>query len=111
MYTIINNVTHQAQHLKISDFIIIYILQLFQPDFNYMVHCTIFFFRSIPVIGTENIPPMTGASGSVSQNLAQMAFSDPFDWTNVPGKRIYENGPVMVENVLYTQFGEVGLFL
>ena len=58
-------------------------------------------------MGTENIPPNTGASGSISQNLSQMALVDHMDWTNVPGRRIYENGPVVVENILYTQFGEV----
>ncbi len=60
-------------------------------------------------MGTENIPPNTGASGSVSQNLSQMALVDHMDWANVPGRRIYENGPVLVENILYTQFGEVCL--
>ena len=63
-------------------------------------------------MGTENIPPNTGAPGSVSQNLSQMALVDHvdhMDWTNVPGRRIYENGPVVVENILYTQFGEVRL--
>ena len=70
------------------------------------------YFRSIPIMGTENIPPNTGASGSVSQNLSSMALVDHvdhMDWTNVPGRRIYENGPVVVENILYTQFGEVKL--
>ena len=61
-------------------------------------------------MGTENIPPNTGASGSISQNLSQMALVDHMDWTNVPGRRIYENGPVVVENILYTQFGEVFIY-